>query len=485
MPADFPDELKAAYQESFSSQALAANATPHGAGLLNLARTLEQTGDYDGAARAYEELLAHLSHGLEAMQAWLGLARLTLAGGHRDALEQQLRNALAQAAKLGPLRLALAELEAAEISARASHPAAPRLFARAAHSLGLAHLSVSQARAWLRLHGLGGEAPAPELARARAVSILADPMHLSEVFEQVSGLFPDLLLLAWKEPQGQAARLARRWVQDYPQEILDLLRSARMRPEFSELVLSSLEEQGTAAGELVQFFRATPEFAERAARISEGAPAPMVLKIYSLGISQVQVGEEWISDGSWKTQKVKSVFFYLAAQDGRAVVVDNLLEEFWPESGEAARANLNTAASSIRRTLRSAREVAGPDLILRVRESICINPDCPRWHDVEELEKAYQAGCRAWEDGQLNVGVLQFTRVAQLYRGPYLEGIYMDWALRRRTSIERIVGEALERLADSCLDQKSFKEALEYSQRLLELRPDTQGVPLRTGRASR
>jgi two-component SAPR family response regulator len=246
-----------------------------------------------------------------------------------------------------------------------------------------------------------------------------------------------------------------------------------MRPEFCELVLSSLEEQGTAAGELVQFFRATPEFAQRAARISEGAPAPMVLKIYSLGISQVQVGEEWIADSSWKTQKVKSVFFYLAAQDGRAVVVDNLLEEFWPESGEAARANLNTAASSIRRTLRSAREVAGPDPILRVRESICINPDCPRWHDVEELEKAYQAGCRAWEEGQLDVGVLQFTRVAQLYRGPYLDGIYMDWALRRRTSIERIVGEALERLADSCLDQKSYKEALEYSQRLLEIRPES------------
>ena len=170
---------------------------------------------------------------------------------------------------------------------------------------------------------------------------------------------------------------------------------------------------------------------------------------------------------------MKNLFFYLASQRGKPAHVDTLMEEFWPGPLENARKNLNSAVSSIRKSLRGSEDESW-DPVPRHKDSLNLDSRLVLWHDFEELQKAYEAGRAAQKIGGMDQAVSHFRRVARLYRGPYLEGCYMEWALNIRSATERLAGEALEQLVEHCLVTQSHKEALEYSIRLLQLHPDKQ-----------
>jgi DNA-binding SARP family transcriptional activator len=232
------------------------------------------------------------------------------------------------------------------------------------------------------------------------------------------------------------------------------------------------------ASDLAQLLAADPDPAikARALKLGEGAAAPPVLRVYSLGSQEVFVGDQQIEESGWKSLKVKNLFFYLASQRGKPAHVDTLMEEFWPGPLENARKNLNSAVSSIRKSLRGSDSDESWDPVPRHKDSLSLDSRLVLWHDLEELQKAYEAGRLAQKAGQTEQAVAHFRRVARLYRGPYLEGCYMEWALTLRSATERLAGEALEQLVEHCLQTQSYKEALEYALRLLQMYPDKQEV---------
>ena len=71
----------------------------------------------------------------------------------------------------------------------------------------------------------------------------------------------------------------------------------------------------------------------------------------------------------------------------------------------------------------------------------------------------------------------------RLYKGPYLEGCYLDWALAVRTRIEAQRLEILGFLSQHDLSQGSPDEARECSQRMLEFDPCHQEAALQLMRA--
>lgn len=439
------------------------------AGLVRLGRALEQAGDFAGATLAYEE--AADGAGGEAIQALLGLARLAVAQGQREGLEESIKSVLARAEQLGPVAQAMAELEATDILTRAGHPVANKLLARAIESLAAVKLHVPRASAVVRL---ANRAEVSAEAVEQALAVLADPNFLLEVFEQMAVVLPELLEYAARTEHMPAAKLAARFVRDYPQEATRALRGGRLTAAARGLVLTSLEGHQDAPADLVEVLGddPDPELRARALRLASGSAAPPIVRVYSLGPIELFLGEHRVDEKAWKSQKIKYLFWFLAAHN-QPVVVDAIMEEFWPGPLENARHNLNTSVSSVRRCLKGDSD-GGLDPVLREKDTLALNPELPLWHDLDELEKAHQQALACLEAGKTEQAMAHFSRVARLYRGPYLEGCYMDWAVARRTSVEHLAADALERLIASRLEVGRHREALEYSIRLLEVRPDNQ-----------
>ena len=443
-------------------------------GVLGLARALEQAGKFEEAKRAYREVTDGGRGGNDAVSAWLGLGRVGLAQRDRTGLQDAITQALAVAEGLGPVTLGLVQLQGADLLDRGGHPATEKLLVRAVNSLKAVHLAVPYARAVVRL--ARRKSGLPDGALEEALSILGDPVNLPDVLESLGPLLPDLLDLAASSDQEQVQRLAGRLARDYPHEVAQLLRQQRLSAEAKNTLLNELEGgDGTVASDLLAVLSADPDpsVKARALRLGEGAAAPPILRVYSLGGQEVHIGEQQIDDSGWKSLKVKNLFFFLASQRGKPAHVDNLMEEFWPGPLDNARKNLNSAVSSIRKSLRGSEE-DNWDPVPRHKDSLSLDSRLVLWHDFEEFQKAYESGRAALKAGQIDAAITNYRRVARLYRGPYLEGCYMEWALTVRASAERIAGEALEHLVEHCLESGSFKEALEYSLRLVGMYPDKQ-----------
>ncbi|MEW6279797.1 MAG: BTAD domain-containing putative transcriptional regulator, partial [Candidatus Eremiobacterota bacterium] len=182
---------------------------------------------------------------------------------------------------------------------------------------------------------------------------------------------------------------------------------------------------------------------------------------------EVAVGGYTVPEAAWRTSKVKYLFAYLAAFDDRPVPEDRLVEEFWPGDFERARRNLYKATSVIRAALREGDGSRRREWIVRERGCLQLDPNVPRWHDLEEV---LQARSDSIEDQR---------RAVQLYRGAYLEGCYMDWALAIRSQVEERMLDALSRVARQALDDGSPQEASECARRGLEIDPCHQLSHLR------
>lgn len=227
------------------------------------------------------------------------------------------------------------------------------------------------------------------------------------------------------------------------------------------VLLQHPRELASCATWLVPLLRSAPAGpAVTAALARLGADAPTApapgLRVHSLGSFEVFRGSERVAEADWITKKAKYLFAYLCAH-GRFVHEDVLIEEFYPGDAEKGKKALYTTTSRLRKSLQQ--EV---DPILRRDGHLQVNPELTVWHDFEELEECLKPGEGALERAR---------RVAQLYRGPFLDGCYMDWALTLRDRLEREVSALLFRLAQHCWSKKRLDEAQEYVQRALDVDP--------------
>ena len=470
-------ELAAAYQKWLESGEAGEPEVEDSAAanLVYLARALEQSRKFEAATNTYQEALKTASGSPHALSSYLGLARVALAQGDRTAQEKAVQEALSVGERLGPISLALTELEAAEILARGEHPSTAKLLTRAVKNLEAVRLEVPWARAVLQLADLDDRVAAGILEKA--VEVLSSPANLSEVIESLPTVAAFVLKLAAKRKDDFLRQASATLVADYPQEVAALMGQQRLALEARILVLELLEAQPQGVdGELLTQLSndVDPDIVARATRLTQGEAAAPVLRVYSMGSPQVFLGEQELSDDQWKSLKIKHLFFYLASRGGDPLLVENLMEQFWPGPLENARSNLNSAVSSIRRYFRELGGDENWDPVPREKDALRINPKLRLWHDFDEFNKAYSNGRTALAQGNPKAAVNSYRRAVRLYRGTYLDGCYMEWALELRRSLESKAGEMLETLVEHCLAAESHREALEYSERFLQLFPEKQ-----------
>ncbi len=417
-------------------QAALPEPSGNGVSVLSVARALERSQSPESARSAYESL-AQNGSAREQVEARLGLARLG------DA--EQARRAVELARQVGPLATARSSLEAALLLDGVEAGQLAREAAGLSSRLGLRPQAALAALVEARW-----SAGAPPEG---ALATLLEPEQLQARADLARWGLDWLLLQPGCE--SLLASLAR----EAPREFNALLLRGQLSVPARRAAARALAGSwGMWAEEGLRLLSEDPDPEVRqAAQPRSGVAGPPMLRLFSLGPFEVFHGDVRLEDRQWKSPKVRLMLAFLAAQQGRPVSEDLLTEVFWPEEPRGKR-NLSATLSHLRSNLRPPGWPGELNYVVRASQGVQLNPELPRWHDYDELERA-AAGAREPE---------ACRRVVDLYRGPYLEGQYADWVLLRRTRVERLVLTALETLLSQEADPASV---LELAERTLELDP--------------
>jgi two-component SAPR family response regulator len=433
---------------------------------LALALTLEQGDQLGPAVQAYQSLLA-LPPSREGVMASLALGRMARRLGRQDQLQQYALQAVEIGRQLGPLSLASTSYEGGILMGESDRPAALQLLQRAQEL-------------WLKLEFVG-QAALARLACDWVGQKPLDPEALSNVCrfpsEELTSAGNWLVPLLLEHPEPATERVAALILRDRPGVIHQLVVGHRL----SEPALRQLFHYQPAAQTLRLLAQDSHlEVRTRALHMLEsgGQPeAPPALRIFSLGVQEIFHGADRLGDDAFrKNQKARHMLTYLALERGRVVSDDALAEIFWPDEGGRGRKNVYAIRTILRKALQPtdcAQEVA---YVCRMSQGLGMNSELNWWHDVEELRQCLRRWEQAERQNQSSVALAALQRAAQLYRGPFLENCYLDWAITLRQQLEFHMTQALTRLAERLLDDPAgqpealtLSEVLEVCQRALDI----------------
>lgn len=445
--------------------------------LFMLAKTLERAGDRKEATKAYQTIIERHAGTRESLESRLAIARSDPEGKHG----QSLREACREASRLGPVTAALTALEAGHILFRTEDPDAKEFLVGAARSLEKLGLEGALARAAIPLVSLGVKFP--ESRFPRLIRALSSPEEQQEMRQNAPWLLPILFRSLPDETSEELYALLGQLVDRFGHSIAGGYQDGKF-DEQSSIHLAEAIRVGSRQmpEELVKLLVTDdrPSVADKASslkeRLGDVQDQSSAIRIRSFGVLEVSVGEEEVSGNMWKTQKAKFFFAFLAARWGRAVPEETVRDLFWPKNAEKGRKNVYWATSIVRRCLRGEGEGGSGDfeVLERQGETLRLHPDTPRWHDLEEFVRLLAKAQKLEKEGKASTARPLYRRLTRLYRGPYLEGCYMDWAVRYRESLERQVVDALVRLGVLALEAKEYKESNEAVEQALSLDPCRQ-----------
>lgn len=444
--------------------------------LLALAGALEESQDDAAAAHAYREVVESKpgQTDLGLTQALLGLARLAKKQGQPEAVSDWIHRVQDGCRSLSASAASQALLEAGLLLADGQPQRAVQLLQQAEALAGQAGRPLASVKARFALLRLGVSVPGGDFqADART---LLEPAAKGEFAESWRWLLPALL----EHIENPGERTLFRLILDFSQELCELLKGGGLTPKARHAVLDCLESQEyEVPAELSEALLSDQQsdIRQRALQLrnrSHRDQPTVSLRIQSFGFFQVVCGSRKVPESDWRTQKIKYLLAYLAAAAGRRVSEDELLEEFWPETRGPSKRNLYVATTELRRVLRPNPQAKEIDYIVRERGALFLNLQLPVWHDASDCELAAEKAAAAEKQGDQEGSLTHYRKVATLCTGPYLEGCYQEWAVRRRSSWDERALRAYTALAQHALAHKQPQEALDFSSRALEVDPGSQ-----------
>jgi ATP/maltotriose-dependent transcriptional regulator MalT/DNA-binding SARP family transcriptional activator len=204
--------------------------------------------------------------------------------------------------------------------------------------------------------------------------------------------------------------------------------------------------------------------ADRSARgVADGAddesrPARLTL----FGPPQLHRDGQPVPASAWRAQRAFHVLVFLALHP-RGVGKDELLEHFWPgRQAAAGRRNFHPTLSYVRSVLPAADEAP----ILREGDFYRLNPAYPLACDAWELDRALDEARAAREPNRRRDAL---RRAALLVTGPFLQGLYADWADELQNRMRDRAEKLLLELGSLSMEAGDFDQALESFRRAVEL----------------
>jgi WD40 repeat protein/DNA-binding SARP family transcriptional activator len=188
------------------------------------------------------------------------------------------------------------------------------------------------------------------------------------------------------------------------------------------------------------------------------------LHLSLLGPFQVTRDGKPVTD--FKSDKVRALLAYLAAEAGRPHRRETLAGLLWPDwPDREARSNLRYTLFDLRRAIGD-REAEPPFLHI-IHDTLQFNVASDHWLDVAEFATLIGSGERP-----------TLERAVALYRGSFLEGFsvvdaapFEEWAVLKREHLGREMLAALHRLAAAHEALGEYDSAAAYARRQVDLEP--------------
>ena len=171
------------------------------------------------------------------------------------------------------------------------------------------------------------------------------------------------------------------------------------------------------------------------------------------------------------THKARALLAYLIVFRQRLHPRSVLAGTLWPDLAEdKARRHLSD-------TLWRVRSVLG-DCVEADEECVGLNMSQPCWLDAQEFEDGLQV---ARSESQIAVSLAsRLAACIELYRGPFLDGLYDDWTLAEQERLRVLYLEALQRMLELRKQAADYLSALQVAQRsenarklIVAILPDT------------
>lgn len=458
------EAVTVAYQQSQVQE-------PGARGLLPLGLALESSGDLDGAERVFSRLARDSGRRREAVQGHLGRARVLFARGKAQESLRELQ--LVVSAEKDSVFAAEAQLESGVLLARLGQrePALEGL-RRAREGFAKTGGAVGAARSQLALLALG---EGPKDGAEPALAIMLAPQNLESFFQSAAWLFPFLIARSRGEGEREVSRGLRRYFRDLPGFVTHWMCQSRS-PEAVCRALDAMAEAGASGyegllSELAQDPReSVREKARKLLLQSSGAPTAPALRLYGFGEFEAFVGDRQVPMVAWQGKKAIYFLSFLASKLGQFVPRETLVDHFWPDTGERGFKSLSQLLLVVRKALQPPGSTAEIRYVAREGSSLGLDPNLSCWHDVREVEDCLTRA------GRLPQGeaAQEYERAFELYRGPYMEGCYMEWALELRRDLDHRLLEAWLALAETRLGQARFQDALEVAATAVQMDPFCQ-----------
>lgn len=200
------------------------------------------------------------------------------------------------------------------------------------------------------------------------------------------------------------------------------------------------------------------------------------LRIRALGHTRVEALQDSL-DGDWLTQRPGLLLKYLACERSRVVLVDEIADALWPDSGRRAVANARYAIHRLRLRLEPRRAPHGTPSFVVSRGSGYTLASDRVWIDVDEFERAVEEGRAAMLRIDPETAAQHLDRAMGLYGGPFLaDEPYAHWAVEERNRLAGLAIYALNVLTVLARERGDEVEAIRRLERLAEIEPLDNGV---------
>ncbi len=215
---------------------------------------------------------------------------------------------------------------------------------------------------------------------------------------------------------------------------------------------------------------------DRRRRSGEVWQAGPDLRIYVLGRTHVEALKDSL-EAAWLSQRPGQILKYLVTKRARVVMVDEIAESIWPDTGLRAISNTRYAIHRLRLKLEPRRSAHGPPTFVVAQGGGYALDRRRIWIDVDEFESAIERSRVALGRLDSVAATQHLERAMELYRGAFLaDEPYADWAGDERNRLAVMAIYALRLLTALARDRNDEQDALRHLRRWAELEPLDSGV---------
>jgi LuxR family transcriptional regulator, maltose regulon positive regulatory protein len=195
--------------------------------------------------------------------------------------------------------------------------------------------------------------------------------------------------------------------------------------------------------------------------ISPNSKTEHDVEVRALGLTEVTVNHQQVTDVDWRSSRAKEIFFYLLTYPGGRTK-EQITAALWPDLSPAK------GSSNFHINLFRARRALFPGIFSLEDGKYRINSDLRVWFDVSEFERLVAIADKHPQDGNENTAL---ERAVELYAGPFLTEFYTEWVEIRRRELEYTYLKILSLLANIHAKKGNINRAVTLLEKSIAIDP--------------